>query len=656
MSGEGGGPRERPVPSRGVLFAAAALLLAGLGFASFRLVQRHAEGLDEDRSVYAALATARAAARLTEAGQGTVTPHLVAYGNAVGMEAPTVRRLLVLEQGRADAFGVRRGAQVLWSMHGATGDVTAVDFAVADRMNAVGAAFDPKRRVEPLRLDLLVELTTMPGGGRTLAAYAPVVAADGSMRGLAAALVDTTPSPAFPLTALLPTAVGLLVLALGATLRRLRAGGVVVAAAAAFILTGALALPVTIQGLERAYVAGLADDWLTVQAHADAHAPVALAAPVADREPWTLDGALRLEREPSDDAPSALLTGASRVGRGAASVALHPDLAAEIDSGHRLPLTGLVAFGALLLLLLSFPLARLATALRREPGTYAYLAPAFVGMLVLVIAPFATGVGLAFYRYHLEGNAYEFVGLGNFAEILAPDPAADTHFWRTLAVTLLWTATNVVLHVSLGLALALVLNRPVLRGRGLYRVLLILPWAVPSYITALIWRAMFLGNDGPINTLLGLAGVGPVSFFDDRFLTNFIPNLVTNTWLGFPFMMVVCLGALQSIPKELYEAAALDGASPWQRFRHVTLPLLQPALLPAVILGTIWTFNLFNVIYLVSMGSGDTDILVVAAYRAFREQHRYGFAAAYSVLIFGLLFAYTTVSNRISKAAEGAMG
>jgi arabinogalactan oligomer/maltooligosaccharide transport system permease protein len=286
---------------------------------------------------------------------------------------------------------------------------------------------------------------------------------------------------------------------------------------------------------------------------------------------------------------------------------------------------------------------------------YLYVSPAVAGLLVLVFVPFITGVGLSFYRYHLEGNAYAFIGFGNFAEILAPDELADIHFWRTLGVTLLWTTSNVFLHVAIGLGLALVLNRPDLRGRRFYRVLLVLPWAVPSYITALLWRAMFLGKTGPVNTVLDAAGFGAVHWFDDTFWANFIPNLVTNTWLGFPFMMVVAMGALQSIPKSLYEAASLDGASGWQRFRHVTLPLLKPALLPAVIMGTIWTFNMFNVIYLVSMGNGGTEILITEAYRAFNEQHRHGYAAAYSVMIFGILLGYTVVTTRVTRAAEGAM-
>ena len=116
-------------------------------------------------------------------------------------------------------------------------------------------------------------------------------------------------------------------------------------------------------------------------------------------------------------------------------------------------------------------------------------------------------------------------------------------------------------------------------------------------------------------------------------------------------MMVVTLGALQSIPRDLEEAAEVDGADGWQRFRHVTLPLLQPALLPAVVLGSVWTFNMFNIIYLVSGGEpdGSTEILISQAYRwAFTRGHRYGYASAYAVIIFGVLVLYGRVANRLA--------
>ena len=207
-----------------------------------------------------------------------------------------------------------------------------------------------------------------------------------------------------------------------------------------------------------------------------------------------------------------------------------------------------------------------------------------------------------------------------------------------------------VLHVSIGLFLAILLKEPLLKFRGVYRVLLIVPWAVPNYITALMWKGMFHQQFGAINAILGHLGIEPVSWFT-QWSTSFAANVITNTWLGFPFMMVVSLGALQSIPTDLYEAAEVDGASKWTQFTRITLPLLKPALLPAVILGSVWTFNMFNIIYLVSGGEpgGGTDILVSEAFRwAFQRNEQYGFAAAYSVLIFFVLFAWSQVTKRLS--------
>ncbi len=140
-----------------------------------------------------------------------------------------------------------------------------------------------------------------------------------------------------------------------------------------------------------------------------------------------------------------------------------------------------------------------------------------------------------------------------------------------------------------------------------------------------------------------------------RFSTAFAANVATNVWLGFPFMMVVTIGALAAIPKDLYEAAAVDGASSWQRFRHVTAPLLKPSLAPAVAMGAVWTFNQFNVIFLVSGGEpdGQTEILVTEAYRwAFTRQAQYGYAAAYAVLIFGILLVGTRILDRLTSDAS----
>jgi len=289
-----------------------------------------------------------------------------------------------------------------------------------------------------------------------------------------------------------------------------------------------------------------------------------------------------------------------------------------------------------------------------QRAAYAYIGPAMLAIGLLVFVPFAVGLGLGFFRYY-QGE-YFYVGSKNFVDILACREYSITDtfsFYYKLFVTVLWTGLNVFLHLAIGLGLALLLKNPLLKLKGLYRVLLIIPWAIPNYITAIIWRGMFDADDGVINHLFGMQGF---SWWQST-PTAFMANLAANCWLGFPFMMVICLGALQSIPAGLYEAADVDGATRWQKFRRITLPLLKPALFPAIIMGSIWTFNMFNIIYLVSRGAPNngTDILVIEAFRwAFERGDRYGYAAAYSTLIFVILFVYTLMTNRITRATEGA--
>jgi arabinogalactan oligomer/maltooligosaccharide transport system permease protein len=228
----------------------------------------------------------------------------------------------------------------------------------------------------------------------------------------------------------------------------------------------------------------------------------------------------------------------------------------------------------------------------------------------------------------------------------------DNFYW-TLMVTVIWTITNVSIGVSFGFVLALALNTEGLRAKPIYRVLLILPWAIPNYITALVWRGMFHPEFGVINQFVQMAGLPPVAWFDGV-VSSFLTGLATNGWLSFPFMMVVILGALQSIPKEMYEAAEVEGATRWQRMRRITLPLLRPTLVPAVVLSVVWTFNMFNIIFLVSGGqpAGANEILITKAFKIAFEQYQYAYAAAYSTVIFVILLAYGTFQTRMTRATE----
>ncbi len=298
---------------------------------------------------------------------------------------------------------------------------------------------------------------------------------------------------------------------------------------------------------------------------------------------------------------------------------------------------------------------------------YLYVTPAMVGMLILVFFPFAYGIALSFTGQTIFNTNQPltdlFVGLQNYRDILGDfDVARHTadgwvinyqNFYWTLFITICWTVANVAIGVGLGMVLALALNTPGLKFKAIYRVLLILPWAIPNYITALIWKALFHQQFGAINQAIQMFGGEPVAWFDGVF-TSFLTGLATNGWLSFPFMMVVILGGLQSISADMYEAATVEGASRRQQFWSITLPLLKPTLVPAVILSVVWTFNMFNVIYLVSGGepAGANEILITKAYKIAFEEYRYAYSAAYSTVIFLILLVYGVFQTRMTRATE----
>jgi len=278
------------------------------------------------------------------------------------------------------------------------------------------------------------------------------------------------------------------------------------------------------------------------------------------------------------------------------------------------------------------------------------VAPAALFIFGVVVYPFFYNLVISFSNMGLTTvNSWQIIGLSQYGKVLT-----DSQFYHFFMRTVIWTFVNVALHVIFGVLLALLLNRP-LPGKGIIRVLLILPWAVPSYITALTWRGMFNIDYGAVNIILkNVFGLEPISWLIDP--TNaFIATIITNVWLGIPFMMIIALGGLQSIPQELYEAASIDGASAWQQFKSITLPLLRPVMVPAITLGIVWTFNNINVVWLVSNGGqpGDqTHILVSFVYRAAFNLYRYGYAAAFSFLIFLMLAVFSVTFMKRNKATE----
>ena len=282
-------------------------------------------------------------------------------------------------------------------------------------------------------------------------------------------------------------------------------------------------------------------------------------------------------------------------------------------------------------------------------GAHFYIAPALVALAVLTFYP-------VFYGFYLSVTDASqtklgdesFIGLANFVEVFTAEG-----FLKVTAFTLIWTLSNVIAHIGIGLFLALILNDKRIKGRVAYRTVMLLPWAIPSYISVLIWRGIFQ-PDGLLNDLLGT----DLNLLADPTGAQIVVILV-NIWLGVPFMMMSLSGALQSIPREMYEAAEVDGVSDWDQFRHLTLPNLKSALIPLSLLGFIWTFNMFNVIYLMTYGgpnltygSGSTDILITYVYDVAFIDGQYGLAAAWSVVIFAMLVVFSWRYMKQTNATE----
>lgn len=288
-----------------------------------------------------------------------------------------------------------------------------------------------------------------------------------------------------------------------------------------------------------------------------------------------------------------------------------------------------------------------------------YIGPALVLLTLLSMLPNLYSVYLAFTNYSLfHFREFSFVGLHNFERILF-GPEMRT-FGRVFGWTLIWAGLSVFFSIAVGLLLALPLNTEGLKGVNFYRTLFIVPWAIPAFISVLMWKGLLNSSDqGAINALLGQFSIHPIPFLDDPWWSRFSVLLV-NVWLGYPFMLTVALGALQTIPKDLYEASGLDGASARKQFVSVTLPMLRPALVPVIVSSFAFNFNQFATIYLLTGGgppvagsdAGATDILITTSYSLAFTQYQYGLACAYAVLIFLIVASLSWANFNASGAFE----
>jgi multiple sugar transport system permease protein len=263
-----------------------------------------------------------------------------------------------------------------------------------------------------------------------------------------------------------------------------------------------------------------------------------------------------------------------------------------------------------------------------------YLLPTVLFIAVFLAYPVAEVVRGSFI-HNVPIRPWEpkaFVGLSNYASLLA-----SPEFHRALGVTVGWTLLAVAGKMVVGLIAALLLQREFI-GRRIYLTLMMIPWVTPIVVAAVVWRWVLNSQYGQLNGLLDILGLSVVPWLG-RSGTAFVATAAVDMWVGIPFVAMVLMAGLQSIPDELYEAATVDGAGLAQIFRHVTLPLLRPVLFVVLLLTSVWTFNSFEVIYPLTRGgpAGATTTLVIQAYRTAFASFDFGRASALATLIFLIL-------------------
>lgn len=302
--------------------------------------------------------------------------------------------------------------------------------------------------------------------------------------------------------------------------------------------------------------------------------------------------------------------------------------------------------------------------LKLTARAYLWLFPLLLSMAIIVFYPLIYGLVLSFTDANQSNVAlhlgavtlpatYKFVGFKNYTDIISSWFVPGSDEQHVLLQTVIWLVANAIFHFVIGLGLALILNRR-MRFRGIYRTLLMVPWAMPQFVAAFAWRFLYNQDNGFINNALQAVHLPAIGWGSDP-AWALAGVTIVNIWLGIPFMTVTLLGGLQSIPSELYEASSIDGASRWQTFRFITLPMLRPIAFLVTLLDVIWTFNVFAVIFLITGGGpfNRTHTLITFAWtKAFQTPQLYGLGGAYGFIILVILLIFTLFYSRMLRSNE----
>jgi multiple sugar transport system permease protein len=285
---------------------------------------------------------------------------------------------------------------------------------------------------------------------------------------------------------------------------------------------------------------------------------------------------------------------------------------------------------------------------------YALIAPAVLLVSAIVIYPAFTALRVSFFDLNLlRPSETKFIGLGNFENLFF----TDRIFWSSFLGTLRWTGCIVVAQLALALPVALFLNVN-FRWRGAIRTVVLIPWVVPVAVTSVIWVYIFDANFGVGNEILVRLGI--ISAYKAWLIDatwSFVALVLGMLWTGFPFMAIILLAALQAIPPDIYEAARIDGAGPWQSFSYITLPQLMPTILLVVLLRTMWLSNHVDLIYLLTDGGPGRANYTMSLYSFLLTsiQFNLGYASAVAVVLAGMLLVAAIVYTRQIEKIRGYM-
>jgi ABC-type sugar transport system permease subunit len=283
---------------------------------------------------------------------------------------------------------------------------------------------------------------------------------------------------------------------------------------------------------------------------------------------------------------------------------------------------------------------------RRFPiEEYLWIAPAMAFVLFFTFFAALFAIRISFYDYSLASQERPFVGLDNYVHLWR-----DRAYWHSLRLTLLFALVDVPLTILIGLGLALLLNQP-LKGRTAFRSVLLLPWVISMVIAGYMLKWIFSDNTGILNYFLGLVGVGKVPWLSTGW-TAFATIVIAHAWKVYAFGMVILLAGLQAIPGELYEAAQIDGANAWQRLTRVTIPMLLPQILILVILRTLNTFNMVDIIFAMTEG-GPGNATELVSYFMYQRAFAYldmGYATAVAVTILLINVVLALVYLRVLRS------